>query len=73
MKLEAQRGDGETICSVIHYFLDCIGKVQGGLLFVLAGGEELRRIVSFLELPLSTMSEHSFRIMYIVPFHELLM
>lgn len=53
-------------------FITCWTVFQGGLLFVLAGGEEWR-IVRFLELLLSTMSEHSFRIMYIVLFHELLM
>lgn len=57
-------------------FITCwtvLVKAQGGLLFVLAGGEEWRGTVSFLELPLSTVSEHSFRIMCIVLFHELLM
>jgi len=72
VELEAQTGRG-TNCSVLHYLLDCVSRSTAGLLTVIAGGEEWGRIASFLQLSLSTMSEHSFRIMYIVLFHELLL
>lgn len=35
------------LSAVFHYFLDCVSKVQGGLLFVLAAGEEWRKSASW--------------------------
>lgn len=67
---DTRHGGAQLLCALS---LDCVSGSTGGLLVVLAGGEEWGGIASFWYLPLSVMPEHSFRTMYIALFHESLM